>query len=120
MPRIFGREPALWLALVAILIKAASAFWFHADDHTQALVNAAAAAVIGLVVAAMTGNGVVAAILGFVQAAVALMVGFGFHITADSQALIMSLAAAIIAMFTRTQVTPTARPAPRAVRSAAP
>lgn len=122
MPKIFGREPALWLALVAVLVKVLSAFWGHVNVDQQAVINAAAAAAVGLIVAAMVGDGIVAAVLGFVQAVIALAVGFGLHLSSDRQALLMSLATVIVAMFTRTQVVApvAARPLPlgkRAVQS---
>ncbi|MFC1434289.1 hypothetical protein ACEZDB_26980 [Streptacidiphilus sp. N1-3] len=105
MGKIFGREPVLWLSLVAVIVKFVSAFWIHVSADQQAGINAAAAAVLGLLIALSTHDGVNAAILGFVQAIVALGVGFGLHLDADHQALLMSLATAVLAMFTRTQVT---------------
>ncbi len=112
MGKIFGREPVLWLALVAVSVKFISAFWINVTPDQQAVINAAAAAVTGLLVALSTHDGVNAAILGVIQAIVALGVGFGgLHLDADQQALIMSLATAILAMFTRTQVTAPVPPA---------
>ncbi|MFC1415490.1 hypothetical protein [Streptacidiphilus cavernicola] len=124
MGKIFGREPALWLGLVAIVVKVVSAFWLHVSTNQQSVINAAAAAAVGLLVAVSTHDGVSAAILGFVQATVALAVGFGLHWAPEQQAMVMSLATTLIAMFTRTQVTakvsaaqaakPPTRPRPRA------
>lgn len=105
MYKIFGREPALWASLFAIAIKMISAFWLHVSIDDQARINATVAAVIGVLVAVSVRDGVSAAVLGLVQAAIALGVGFGLHWTADQQALVMSAAAAIAAMFVRTQVT---------------
>ncbi|MFB7908100.1 hypothetical protein ACFC1T_16845 [Kitasatospora sp. NPDC056076] len=105
MPRILGREPALWLGLVAVLVKAATAFGLHVTPDQQALVNAAAAALVGAIVAFIVHDGAAAAILGLVQAAIALAVGYGLDWTADQQAVAMSLVAAAVAMWTRTQVT---------------
>lgn len=105
MPKIFGREPALWLALVAVLVKVSAAFGLDVSVDQQALVNAVAAAVVGLIVAAMVHDGVGAALLGAVQAVVALAVGLGLNWSADQQAVVMSLVAAAVAMWTRTQVT---------------
>lgn len=102
---IFGREPALWLALVAIIVKTVAAFGLHVSVDQQSVINAVAAALVGLIVAASTGDGIVAAVLGLAQAAIALAVGFGLGWSADQQAVVMSLAAAAVAMFVRTQVT---------------
>ena len=104
-PTFFGREPALWLALVAVAVKLATAFGLNLSTDQQAVVNAVAAALAGLIVAVMVHDGIAAAVLGFVQTALALAVGFGLNWSADRQAVIMSFAAAIVAMFVRTQVT---------------
>lgn len=105
MPRIFNREPALWLALIAVLVKLAAAFGLDVSVDQQAAINAAAAVVVGLVVAIMVHDGVGTAVLGVVQGVLALSVGFGLNWSADRQAVVMSLAAAVVAMWTRTQVT---------------
>jgi hypothetical protein len=105
MPKIFGREPALWLALVAVGVKCLTAFGLDVSTDQQAVINAAAAAIVGLVVAVMVHDGISAAVLGLVQGGLALAVGFGLDWSADQQAVVMSAAAALVAMFVRTQVT---------------
>lgn len=102
---IFGREPALWVALVAITVKLATAFGLDLSDGQQALINAGAAALTGLIVALTVHDGIGAGVLGLVQAGLALAVGFGLHWTPDQQAVALSLVSAVIAMWTRTQVT---------------
>jgi hypothetical protein len=109
MPTLFSREPALWLGLVAVGVKLITAFGVDLTSDQQAVVNAIAAALVGLIVAVVAHDGIGAAVLGLVQAAIALAVGFGLHWSADQQAVILSFASAIVAMWTRTQVTaPTA------------
>ncbi|MEU7905327.1 hypothetical protein [Actinoplanes sp. NPDC049118] len=103
--RIFGREVALWLALIAAAVKLLSAFWLHLTDDQQTLVNAAAAAAAGLVVAFLVRDGIQAAILGFAQAGLALGVGFGLDMPAEQQAVLLSFIAVAVGMFERTQVT---------------
>jgi hypothetical protein len=105
MVKIFGREPAAWLALVAITVKLISAFVIEVSPDAQSAINAVAAAAVGLLVAFTVHDGVIAAILGFVQAAVALAVGLGVHLPADRQALLMTAIQVVVAMFVRTQVT---------------
>lgn len=105
MPKLFGREPALWLALVAVGVKLATAFGLDVSSDQQAVINAVAAAVVGLIVAILVHDGVSAAILGLAQAVLALAVGFGLDWSADQQAVVMSAAAALVGMFVRTQVT---------------
>ncbi|MEU4218112.1 hypothetical protein [Actinoplanes sp. NPDC026623] len=103
--RIFGREVALWLALIAAGVKLASAFWLHLSDDQQTLVNAGAAATAGLLVAFLVHDGIQAAVLGFAQAVLALGVGFGLDMPADQQAVLLSFIAVAVGMFERTQVT---------------
>ena len=105
MSKIFGREPVLWLALVEIAIKAFCALVLHLSPDQQAVVNAAVVAAAGVVVAVSTHDGVSGAILGLVQAILALGAGFGLHWSADQQAMVMSLASALVGAFVRTQVT---------------
>lgn len=105
MPRIFGREPALWLALFASLVKLAVAFGLHATIEQQALVNAGAAAFVALVVALIVHAGRGAALIGLLQAALALAVGYGMHLDAERQATLMVAVATVVGMWTRTQVT---------------
>lgn len=104
MPKIFGREPAAILALIAVAVKLASAFWWHADVTTQATVNTLAAAIVAVIVASVVHDGYGAAILGFAQAAIAAAVGFGLHWSPDQQALVLSFVTAVLAMWTRNTV----------------
>ncbi|KPC68418.1 hypothetical protein ADL35_43700 [Streptomyces sp. NRRL WC-3753] len=78
--RLLNREPALFLTLIA-------------------------AAGVGLLVAVLASDGIGAAVLGFVQAVIALAVGFGADWSAEQQAIVLSLVAAVVGMFDRTQVT---------------
>jgi hypothetical protein len=103
--RTFGREPALWLAAVGVAVKLIGAFWIDLTTDQQAGLNAVAAAVIGLAVAAMVKDGQVAAVLGLAQALLAVALGFGLHFSAESQAMIMSFVGLVANAFVRTQVT---------------
>lgn len=111
---IFHREPALWLALVAVAVKLSTAFGLDLTSDQQAVINAVAAALVGLIVAIVVHDGIGAAVLGLVQAAIALAVGFGLHWSPEQQAVVLSFVSAIVAMWTRTQVTaprpPVSRP----------
>ena len=102
---LLGREPVLWLALAEIAIKSLCALVFHLSSDQQSVVNAVVVAAAGLLVAVSTHDGVSGAILGLVQAVLALGAGFGLHWSADQQAMAMSLASAVVSAFVRTQVT---------------
>ena len=107
---IFGREPALYITLAGTAIKLIAAFLIDLNSQQQSALNAIVAAAAGLLIAHMVKDGQVAAILGMVQALIALAIGFGLRIDADTQAVVMSFAATAAAMFTRTQVTAPVQP----------
>lgn len=111
------REPAILLTLVATVVRLLTAHWLNTSPDTQAVVNAFVTAVAGVIVAVwVKHNGALPALLGFVQAAIALGVGFGWNISADQQALVMSVLGGIVALFTRTQVTAPGTPPPTVLR----
>jgi hypothetical protein len=102
---VLGREPAAWLALFAVAVKLFSAFVMDVDEQTQAWVNAAAAAGMGVLIAWMTKDGVVAAILGLVQAVISLAVGLGLDWDVATQAVVLSFVSLALGAYDRTQVT---------------
>jgi hypothetical protein len=100
------REPALILGLIAAIVQMVSAFVLPLTADQQGVINAVAIAITGLVTAVLVHSDQLApAILGVIQAALALGLAFGLHMTAGNQAVIMAFAAAIVAAFVRTQVT---------------
>jgi hypothetical protein len=103
--KLFNREPALWLGLIAIVVKLAAAFGVDVSAEQQAVINAVAAAAVGLILAVMAGDAIGAAVLGFAQAVLALAVGFGLDWSAEQQAVVLATAAAVVAMWDRTQIT---------------
>jgi hypothetical protein len=102
---IFKREPALWLSLVAICVKLLAAFGLDVSTDQQAVINAVAAALVGLILAVVAHDAIGAAVLGFAQAVLALAVGFGLDWSAEQQAVVLAAASAIVAMWDRTQIT---------------
>lgn len=117
MPKIFGREPAVWLGLIAVAVQFFSAFVVEVDADTQTAINVTAAAAVGLIVAFMVADGIVAALTGFAQAALALGMNLGLDWSSDKQAAYMAVITVVAQAFVRTQVTAPV-PAPgRPVRS---
>ncbi len=110
--KFFGREPALILSLIATAIRLFSAFFINLTTEQQAWLNALATAGMGLLIALVVHQGIPAAILGFIQAILALGVGLGLHISAETQAVIMSFVGSLVAMFIRTQVVAPVPPEP--------
>lgn len=99
-----AREPALWAALAGVAIKLIAAFWIDLTVDQQSLLNAAVAAIVGILITLNTRDGLSAAILGFGQAMIALAIGFGLKLDPDDQATIMSGIALAVGMFLRTQI----------------
>jgi nicotinamide riboside transporter PnuC len=114
--RIFGREPAVWLALFGALISALGAFVLHISPTAEGALNAVAALVVGVITAIVVHDGISAAVLGLIKGLFMLMVAFGLNLTADKQAVLYALAAAVLASFVRTQVVAPASPMAPVVR----
>ncbi|MFJ2279211.1 hypothetical protein ACIOEZ_34245 [Streptomyces sp. NPDC087866] len=114
-PRILGREPSAILGLVAVAVQFFSAFVMDVSQDTQTLVNAVAATAVGLVVAWMVHDGVIAAITGLASAALALGMNLGLDWSTDKQAAWMAGVMFGAHWFVRTQVTaPVSASAPKA------
>lgn len=120
MKLFFGREPALWLALIGSLISLAGAYVIHLSTDQQGALNGLAAVTLGAVTAWATRDGLPAAILGLAKGVLYVLLAWHFNIPADRQALILTAVSAVVAMYVRTQVVaptpPVDGPAVRAVR----
>jgi len=102
---LFGREPALWGALARAVVLLVSTFIMGFTVDQQGWVNAISAAVIGLLVAlTILRERVVPAILGLLEASLAVSVAWGWGLPPDRQAVIMGIALAVVAIWTRDRV----------------
>jgi len=102
----FGREPVYFLGFIAALLEALSAFGVDLTAQTQTLINAVAAAAVGLISAVVLKNGALAAaIVQFAQAVMALAVGFGLDWSADDQSKVMAAIGALVTLWLREKVT---------------
>lgn len=103
--KIFGREPAVILAFIAVVLKLLAGFGVDVSAEQQTLINAVLAALVGVIAAVVLKTGALyAAILGFAQAGMALFVGFGLDWSAEKQALVMSVVAGALAIWERERV----------------
>ncbi|MFB6665967.1 hypothetical protein [Streptomyces parvus] len=119
-PRIFGREPSAILGLVAVAVQFFSAFVMEVSQDTQTAVNAVAAAAVGLAVAWIVRDGVIAAVTGLAAAALALGMNVGLDWSTDRQAAYMAAVMVAAQWFVRTQVTAPAPPNPAKAAVVAP
>lgn len=102
--KILGREPALWAAFATSAIAMFSAFVLPLTIDQQGVLNAVVVAVLGLVTAVvLRSDGISAAVLGLVKAALAVGIAFGLAWSPETQAIAMTFAAAVTGMFIRTQ-----------------
>jgi hypothetical protein len=111
--KLWGREPALWLALFSACVMAFSNFIFALSVDEQGALNAVCAGVLGLLQAvSVSSDGIQAVILGLIKSVLALVISFGLHLSPDQQIVIMTLATAVTGFAIRqTQVAPVG-PAP--------
>ena len=101
------REPALLIAaLLAPAVQTALLVWGGLSPGGQAVWNAVAAAVAGLVMAILAAQDRLApAILGLATAVLALAAWYGWHLDARQQTEILSLVSLATGLFLRTQIT---------------
>lgn len=100
------REPALWVGLLSALVVWVPPLITHVSPVTAGVINAAIVALAGAATAALVHDGKLApALLGAIQAILALGLGLGLHIPQTVQTEVVAAASALIAAFVRTQVT---------------
>ena len=107
MGKVFGREPAMWLALLGAVWQVVSAFGLDFSAQTQAVVTAIVAAVLGLIVAVQVHDGIVAAVNGLIVAGVSAVSYYCLHWDAEHQARVVGAIMIVYTFFaTRQNVTP--------------
>jgi hypothetical protein len=102
---VFLRDSALWLGFIAVLTQLGTALYAPFSVELQGLVNAVAVATAGLLTAAFAAaDRVPPAVLGFIQAAMALALALGLGMSPYLQSSIMAVLTAGFAAYARTQV----------------
>lgn len=105
MGKIYGREPAVWLAALGALWQILSAFGLNFDAQLQSIVTAIVAAALGLIVAVQVGDGIYAALTGLITAATSLVSYFAFDWSAETQAKFVGAVMLILGIWIRDKVT---------------
>lgn len=105
MGKIYGREPAVWLAALGALWQILSAFGLDFDPKLQSIVTAVVAAVFGLVVAVQVHDGILAAATGLVVAGTSLVSYFALDWSAETQAKFVGAVMLILGIWVRDKVT---------------
>jgi hypothetical protein len=103
--KIFGREPALILGLLAAAVQLFSATVLPLTVDQQGVLNAVAVAVLGFATAAaVSAEKAAPAVLGVVQAVLACALAFGLALDPAVQGAVMAFTTALVSAFVRTQV----------------
>lgn len=105
MGKIYGREPAVWLAALGALWQILSAFGLNFDPQLQSIVTAVVAAALGLVVAVQVGDGIYAALTGLITAGTSLVSYFAFDWSAETQAQFVGGMMLVLGLWVRDKVT---------------
>ncbi|TXS39700.1 hypothetical protein [Streptomyces sp. t39] len=104
--KIFGREPVLLLAFVAVALKLSSAYGLDVSAEQQGAIMAVLSLVVAVVTAVVLKTGAVAAALvNLAQGVLALFLAFGLEMTAETQVLWMAGVESAVALFLRRDVT---------------
>jgi hypothetical protein len=104
--KIFGRDPVLWLALVAGIVQFISAFAFPISVSAQGVIAAFSVAIVGVIQAVVVRDGsTVPAVTGLFKAGIALGLAFGLKLAPEQQAEIMFMVQAVLSLLMRSQVT---------------
>lgn len=101
---IFGREPALWLNFIAVLVYAVGLL-LDLSVEQQGILNGIAAGVAGLLVGGLVASEQwVPILIGLFKAVIALVISLGVNFSPEVQVMIMAGLTAFLALATRTQV----------------
>lgn len=97
MGKVYGREPAMFLAVLGAGWQIVSSFGLNFSAQTQSIVTAIVAGVLGLIVAIKVHDGLISAINGLVVAGVSAVSYYAMHWDAQGQS---KLVGAIMIVFT--------------------
>lgn len=113
--KIFGREPAMIVgfiesALVLLLTAGLLKFVGINNQEEVGIVMAVVSAVLGVYVAYVTSETLLAAVIGLVKAAVALAAVYKLNITLDQTAALIAFVTMAISFWQRGQTSPLQTP----------
>lgn len=103
--KIFGREPVVILAFIAVSLKLSSAYGLEVSDAQQGAIMAVLSLIVAVASAVVLKTGAVgAAVINLAQGALALFLAFGLEMAAEQQALWMLLVEGVVALWLRERV----------------
>lgn len=105
--KIFGREPAVFLNLLAATLAMVVAIgWLDITGDQLGYVMLAAAAVVAVGTAYFTHNVTLGILIGATEAIFAALFSFGVELTPEITAAILALITTALGFFQRTQTSP--------------
>ena len=114
--KIFGREPAVIAGTIeAGLVLLLSFGLFDLTQDTIGLIMAVVVAAMGLYVAYVTSETLLAGVLSFIKAALALSAVYGFSLTVEQTGALLAFVSVAIGFYQRTQTSPHPTPSLTAI-----
>lgn len=107
--RIFGREPALVIAVISASLSLLVTFNVGLSGEQAGALVAVISGALAAVTAAMTRPIAPSAFTGLVAAGVALLSAYGFNVSPETVGALNAVVLAVLALLTRGQVSPTSR-----------
>lgn len=103
--KILGREVSMWVSLAVAAVAVLSALWLGWDMETQGVVNAALAALGGVVVAVFVQRDkILPAVVGFAEAVLAVTLAFNVDVSPEAQSSVLALVTVATGFFVRQNV----------------
>lgn len=99
MVKIFGRELAVWLAVVAAVFQVVTSYGLDVSGHVQGVVTAVVVFAFAVVAAVQVHDGIIALVTGIATAAFSLFAAFGLDMPADRQTLWLGAATLLLNFF---------------------
>jgi hypothetical protein len=104
----FGREPALWVGVLASVLSFLVTLNIHGlTDQQAALIVSGVNAIAAVVIAIRTRPIAPAVFTGAVSSLAALAVGYGLHVAPATVGALNLVVLSVLALVTRGQVSPT-------------
>lgn len=108
---LFGREPALWINVVAAVLGLIVTFGWKALDAQDATnIVAVLTGLAAVVTAVQTRPWAVPVFTGFVSTAAVLLAGYGLEVSQQSVGAVQLVVVSVLTLLARGQITPAADP----------
>jgi intracellular septation protein A len=101
MGKVFGREQVTILAVVAAVFQVVTSYGFDVNGHVQGYITAVVVFVFAVANAIHVHDGIVALVVGILNALFAVFAAFNLDWTAGHQAYIIGAVTTLLGLFVR-------------------